>query len=72
VHPSITKYSDLRDSLLRKGLFGRETKGLVILPYMVSSLAPSSIIGMAVVGTEEDSAQAALDEITRYLAHEPA
>jgi hypothetical protein len=70
VHPSITKYSDLRDSLLRKGLFGRETKGLVVLPYMVSSLAPSSIIGLAVVGTEEGSAQAALDEITHYLAHE--
>jgi hypothetical protein len=70
VHPSITKYVELRDSLLRKGLFGQQTKGLVILPYMVSSLAASSFVGLVVVGTEAGSAEAAFEEITHHLAQE--
>ncbi|HUY44744.1 MAG TPA: hypothetical protein VMV92_03320 [Streptosporangiaceae bacterium] len=68
VHRDVRTYAELRDSLLRKGLFGREAKGLVILPYMVSSLAASPVIGLAVLGTDGTSAQAAVDEITGYLA----
>lgn len=68
VHQAITTYAGLRDSLLRKGLFGREAKGLVILPYMVSSLAAQSVIGLVVLGTDGTSAEAALGEITGYLA----
>jgi hypothetical protein len=70
VHPSVTKYGELRDFLMRKGLFGRETKGLLVLPYMVSSLASNSIIGLIVVGMDGVSAEAAFSEITHYLAQE--
>jgi hypothetical protein len=70
VHPSITKYVELRDSLLRKGLFGKQAEGLVILPYMVSSLAASSFVGLAVVGTEAGSAEAAFEEIIHHLAQD--
>ncbi len=68
VNPTLTTYAEVRDSLLRKGLFGRESKGLVIFPYMVSSLAVNSVIGLLVVGTDGTSAEAALGEITGYLA----
>jgi hypothetical protein len=68
VHRTITTYAELRDCLLRQGLFGRETKGLVILPYMVTSLAAKSVIGLVVLGTDGTSAEAALGEITGYLA----
>jgi hypothetical protein len=68
VHPGITSYAGLRDVLLRRGLFGRETTGLVILPYMVSSLALNSNIGLAVVSTDGTPVAAAADEIGAYLS----
>lgn len=67
VHRTITTYAELRDCLLQKGWFGRETKGLVILPYMVTSLAAKSVVGLVVVGTDGTSAEAALGDITGYL-----
>jgi len=68
VHPGITGYAGLRDALLHRGLFGRETKGLLILPYMVSSLAINSNIGLAVLSTDGTPVAAAADEISAYLA----
>jgi hypothetical protein len=68
VHPGIASYAGLRDALLRRGLFGRETTGLVILPYMVSSLALNSNIGLAVVSTDGTPVAAAADEIRAYLS----
>jgi hypothetical protein len=68
VHPSIAEYSKLRDFLIGKGLFGREERDLVILPYMVNSLARSSVIGLAVAGTDNGAIEAALDEIQNRLA----
>ena len=71
VSAAITTYAQLRDSLLRKGLFGRESKGLVILPYSMSALAAKSEFGLAVCGIDGTSAEAALGEITGYLAPRP-
>jgi hypothetical protein len=68
VSHAITTYAQLRDVLLRKGLFGRESKGAVILPYSVSTLAARSEFGLAVFGTDGTSAEAVLGEITGYLA----
>ena len=68
VHPSISEYAKLRDFLVDKSLFGRLTKDLVILPYMVNSLATSSIIGLAVVGKDDTAIEAALSEVTGRLA----
>lgn len=70
VHPSITTYGGLRDSLMRKGFFGRETPGLMVLPYMVSSLAAASAVGLVVVSTDGTPAEDALGEITGYLVQE--
>ena len=70
VHPSITTYGGLRDSLMRKGFFGRETPGLMVLPYMVSSLAAASVVGLVVVSTDGTPAEDALGEITGYLVQE--
>ncbi|MFI5062482.1 MAG: hypothetical protein ACHP9Z_00675 [Streptosporangiales bacterium] len=67
VHRAIRTYPELRDALLRKGWFGRETGGLVVLPHMVSSLASESAIGLAVLGSDGTSAAEALREITGYL-----
>jgi hypothetical protein len=67
VGKTITTYAQLRDFLLRKGFFGRESKGLVILPYSISALAAKSEFGLAVFGTDGTSAEAALGEITGYL-----
>jgi hypothetical protein len=71
VSSTITTYAQLRDALLRKGFFGRESRGMVILPYSVSTLAARSEFGLAVFGTDGTSAEAALGEITRYLAPRP-
>jgi hypothetical protein len=71
VSSTITTYAQLRDALLRKGFFGRESKGLVILPYSMSTLAAKSEFGLAVFGTDGTSAEAALGEITGYLAPRP-
>jgi carbamoylphosphate synthase large subunit len=71
VSNTITTYAQLRDSLLGKGFFGRESRGMVILPYSVSTLASKSEFGLAVFGTDGTSAEAALGEITRYLAPRP-
>ena len=71
VSSTITTYAQLRDSLLRKGFFGRESRGMVILPYSVSTLAAKSEFGLAVFGTDGTSAEAALGEITRYLDPRP-
>ncbi len=71
VHPLVTSYATLRDVLLRKGWFGRETSGLVVLPYQVGSLAAGSGIGLAVMGTDGTSAEAASTEITSYLERRP-
>lgn len=68
VHPSIADYPRLRDFLIGKGLFGREMRDLVILPYMVNSLAASSIIGMVVAGTDDGAIEAALNEVQHHLA----
>ncbi len=68
VHQDITTYAELRDCLLRKGWFGKETKGLVVLPYMVTTLAPKSVIGLVVLGTDGTSGEEALGEITGYLS----
>lgn len=68
VTSTITTYAQLRDFLLRKGFFGRESRGMVILPYSVSTLAAKSEFGLAVFGTDGTSAEAALGEVTRYLA----
>jgi hypothetical protein len=68
VSNTITTYAQLRDSLLRKGFFGRESRGLVILPYSMSALAAKSEFGLAVFGTDGTSAEAVLGEITGYLA----
>jgi hypothetical protein len=71
VHPSITSYGRLRDTLLSRGLFGRETDGLVILPYMVTTLPGSSFIGLAVVGTDPATVESAFGEATQLLAQPP-
>jgi hypothetical protein len=71
VSATITTYAQLRDRLLGKGFLGRESKGLVILPYSVSTLAARSEFGLAVFGTDGTSAEAALGEITGYLAPRP-
>ena len=71
VHPSITSYGRLRDTLLSRGLFARETSGLVILPYMVTALPHSSIIGLAVVGTDPAAVESAFSEATQLLAQPP-
>jgi len=71
VSNTITTYAQLRDSLLRKGFFGRESKGMVILPYSMSTLAAKSEFGLAVFGADGTSAEAALGEITGYLASRP-
>jgi hypothetical protein len=71
VSATITTYAQLRDALLGQGFLGRESKGLVILPYSVSTLAARPEFGLAVFGTDGTSAEAALGEITRYLAPRP-
>ncbi len=71
VSNAITTYAQLRDSLLRRGFFGRESEGMVILPYSMSALAAKSEFGLAVFGTDGTSAEAALGEITGYLAPRP-
>ncbi len=71
VSSTITTYAQLRDALLGKGFFGRESRGMVILPYSVSTLAAKSEFGLAVFGTDGTSAEAALGEITGYLAPRP-
>ncbi len=71
VSNSITAYAQLRDCLLRQGFFGRESRGLVIAPYSMSALAAKSEFGLAVFGTDGTSAEAALGEITGYLAPRP-
>jgi hypothetical protein len=71
VSSTITTYAQLRDVLMRKGFFGRETRGMVILPYSVSTLAAKPEFGLAVFGTDGTSAEAALGEIARYLAPGP-
>jgi predicted ATP-grasp superfamily ATP-dependent carboligase len=68
VHRTIRTYPELRDALLRKGWLGRETPGLIVLPYMVTSLATQSVIGLAVLGVDGTPAGEALSEITSYLA----
>ena len=68
VSSTITAYAQLRDALLDKGFFGRESAGLVILPYSVGTLAAKPEFGLAVFGADGTSAEAALGEITRYLA----
>jgi Carbamoyl-phosphate synthase L chain, ATP binding domain len=71
VHPSIASYGRLRDTLLSRGLFARETEGLVILPYMVTTLPESSIIGLAVLGTDPTTVDSAFSEVTHLLAQPP-
>ena len=68
VTATITTYAQLREALLRKGFFGRESQGMVVLPYSVSTLAAKSEFGLAVIGTDGTSAEEALGEITGYLA----
>ena len=70
VHPSITKYSQLRDALLRRGFFGHETPGLMVLPYLVGSLAADSVVGLMVVTADGTPARGTLNEISGYLARE--
>ena len=68
VSNTITTYAQLRDALLGRGFFGRESTGLVILPYSVGALAAKSEFGLAVFGADGTSAEAALSEVTGYLA----
>jgi hypothetical protein len=67
VHRAIRTYPELRDALLRKGWFGRETAGLVVLLHTVGALASESAIGLAVLGLDGTSAAEGLSEITGYL-----
>ena len=55
---------------MRRGFFGSETPGLMVLPYMVSSLAATSVVGLVVVSTDGTPAGDALGEITGYLIRE--
>jgi hypothetical protein len=68
VHPSISSYPWLRDFLAARDLFGRTAEDLIVLPYLVNSLAESSIVGLAVAGKDSSVIDAALSDITRYLA----